>query len=139
MDPANFASHMLPRIEYTQLEAPYSYYVKLDVGYDEFIEKFLEFVSEDCHAISVDDEIIYNSYESKSIRDTILDTIILHKIIDDPNSLFTPFFKKNKGKVILYMMGNTPWFVAIYYKDNFITVETYKSTKYEEMFENNRT
>ena len=133
MDPANFADHMLPKIEYTQLKAPFSYSVDSKPCYDEFCQEFIACVSGDCHAITVNDEILYNSYESKSIRETLQDDMIREKIIENPHSLFVNLFrKKENAHVIIYMLGKTPWFLAVYYHDEMrlLTLEYYKSEEY---------
>ena len=92
-------------------------------------------MSGDCHAITVNDEIIINSYEQKSYRERLIDKGIRDQCIDNPHSLFVELFRKNENAhVILYLFGDTPWFIAVYFRPDFITVEYYKSAKYQERF-----
>jgi hypothetical protein len=133
MDPLNYEKHMLPKIEYNDLKHVNTYSVDCKDSYTEFCEKFLSYVSADCHAISVDDEIVYNSYETKSIRESLQDDMIRSMIIDSPHSLFVKMLRENKNaRVIVYMFGQHPWFVAVYYNSNrrILTMEKYKSKKY---------
>lgn len=107
--------------------------------YTKFKEEFLTYVSADCHAITLDDEIIYNGYKEKSIRETLQEDMIRNMIIDNPHSLFVNIFRRNKdAHVIVYMFGNNPWFVAVYYRSELetLTIEYYKSKKYMERYEN---
>lgn len=138
MDPNNYAAHSLPMIEYEELESSKMYYVLDDLQYTEFQEVFTGYVSGDCHAITYDDEIIYNSYKDLSIKEHIQEDIIRSNIIDDPHaSIFVHLFRKNKrARVILYMFGENPWFMACYYNDNIITTEFYKSKKFTRVFQN---
>ena len=136
MDPANFAEHSLPKIEYIE-KHPSNTYAYLDaVQYKEFQDEILNYVSGDCYAITLDDEILYNSYKEKSVREQLQDDMIRDKIIDDPHRLFVKLFRKNvSARVIVYLFGENPWFVAVYYKPGFLTMEYYKSEKYMEKYE----
>lgn len=137
MDPADFAAHSLPKIEYTEKDTSHAY-GRDRASLSEFYEEFTNYISGDCHAITVDDEIIYNSYEPKTIRETIQDGMIRQQLIANPHSLFINMFRNNKsGRVIVYMYGLTPWFVAVYYNHShqLIYLEYYKSKAYEEAWE----
>lgn len=137
MDPIGYAEQSLPKIEcYEKL--PSKTFAILDtIQYEKFEDEFIEYVGGDCHAIVVNDEIIMNSYKEKSYREQFIDDIIRNNIIDNPHSLFVKLFRENKkAKVILYMFAKeTPWFVAIYYRPGFLTMEYYNSTKYKEKYE----
>jgi len=138
MDPPNFAENKLPKIEYFEMQRPKSYYIEDKKQYHDFKEEFISYVDADCHAIVVDDEILYNSYIEKSVRESIEDDVIRDKITANPHALFVNLFRKEKNaKVIIYMFGKYPWFVAIYYnaERKLIDVEYYKSNAYISRFE----
>jgi hypothetical protein len=116
MDPADFAAHMLPKISYTELYPSNTHYIRITEGYDECCEEFLECVAGDCYAITVDDEILCNFYEPKSVREYLQDNTIRQNIIDCPKALFDTLMKREKNaRVMVYMSEITPWFLAIYY------------------------
>ena len=96
MDPANFAEHNLPKIEYYEMKPSKTYSVKSKSCYADFGDEFVECVSGDCYAITVDDEILYNAYEQKSIRDSLQDDSIRQMIISNPHDLFVKLFRKKK-------------------------------------------
>jgi hypothetical protein len=132
MDPANYSQYSLPKIEYTELDKSQIFYFgnNSDEEYAKFKEMFSDYVSADCHAITCDDEVIYNSYQEKSIRDIIIDDVVRREIIDDPHVFFCPIFRNKKdARVIVYMFGVTPWFMACYYTASIdiMTVEFYRS------------
>ena len=74
-----------------------------------------------------------------NIKQSIQEKIIRGTIIDDPHSsIFVNLIRKKEDtRVIVYMFGDTPWFIAAYYHPgvNMLTVEYYKSLKYELRFE----
>jgi len=136
MDPANYVNHKLPKIEYNDLEHLRTYSLKRCYG--EFCADFKAFVSGDCDAITVDDEILFNNYEPKSLRDSILDDMFRQNIIDNPHNLLVRIIdQKKNAHMILYMCGNTPWFIAVYYNHllRIFTIESYKSQKYIDTYE----
>jgi len=139
MDPINFAEHNLPKIEYTVKDAPKTYNLIDSNDYSKFKGEFITYVSADCHAITLDNEIIYNGYKEKSIRETLQEDMIRNMIIENPHSLFVNIFRKNTdAHVIVYMFSDNPWFVAIYYRSDLetLTIEYYKSKKYMQRYEN---
>jgi hypothetical protein len=138
MDPLNYSEYSLPKIEYTELQKSKTYYFGDPEEYNEFKALFTEYVSADCHAITCDDQVVYNCYQEKLLRDIILDDILRREIIDDPHVLFCPILRNKKdARVIVYLFGDTPWFMACYYTASIdiMTVEYYKSEKYSERFE----
>jgi hypothetical protein len=77
---------------------------------------------------------MYNSYETKSIRDSLQDNIIRQSIISNPHQLFVELFRKEKdARVMVYMFGNKPWFLGVYYRANLqmLTLEYYKSEEFD--------
>ena len=139
MDPIGFAEHSLPKIEYTEKRRSQTYAMYDPEQYQEFKLTFLTHILVDCHAITLDDEIIYNVYGKKSIREKIQEDLIRDRISRDPDQLFThnALRYKKSFRVIIYLSEKFPWFVAIYYtaRLDMLTVEYYKSEKYHEMYE----
>jgi hypothetical protein len=88
-------------------------------SYDYFLNKFKEIVSSDCWSVVVDNQIIFNSYEPKSIRDKLLDNIVKDYIIENPHSIFYELFRNKKdSKIVVYMMQVNTWFMVINYSAN---------------------
>lgn len=133
MDPVDYAIHSLPKIEYTEKLPSVTYAIIDREQYNEFKDDFISYISGDCYAITLNDEIIFNMYKEQLVRDDYLDEMIREKIIDTPDVLFNKIFRKNESaRVIVYMSGEDPYFVAVYYtpKYQIITVEYYKSGRY---------
>ena len=123
----------LPPIEYN-VKRPSVVY---SIENNEFIERIKEFIVGDCCAIVIDNEIIFNSYEPKSIKDKIQDNIIRHEIMKYPYTLCSDMIKKNRnGKIIIYMYDDFPWFVVINYDANnkVLKFDYYKSNKYMDKY-----
>ena len=131
----------LPRIDYTAMNTPTKCYSLDDtIQYQELQEIISEHIEGDCHAVTVNDEILYNSYEPKSKRAQILDSLVRNEIIENVHtSLFVELIRNNQdGKVVLYMFGtNATWFMVIYYSDirKLFTVEYYKTIGYDKLIE----
>lgn len=132
----------LPEIEYIEKAPSKTYYVAgRSASYSEFCKEFTEIVGADCHAITIDDEIIYNSYKPTSVRARLLDGIVRSSIIEYPHTLFVNIFRKGQdARVVVYMFSvDCPWFVVVKYTANqeTLTVEYYKSQKYVDRFVHN--
>jgi hypothetical protein len=122
MDPLNYAQYNLPKIEYFAKKKPITCFL------DEAIEIFQEY-ARSCDAVTVDDEVIYNSY-SKTAREFIQEDAILITILNDTERFFRKIMETPKSfRMMLYMKDTEQWFIGIYYNldtDMFI-VEFYKS------------
>ena len=125
MDPSGYAEHSLPKIEYIQKHPSVTFALNDRQQYNEFRDEISLYFSGDCWAITINDEILYNAYEEKSVKAQIQDEIVRGKIIENPLILL-----RKAGRVIIYLFGDTPWFVAIHYENDIATVEYYKSTSY---------
>jgi len=133
----------LPKINYTPMNNPSSasqkcYSVDDSIQYRELQEIISEHVEGDCHAVTINGEILYNSYEPKSPRNKILDTLVRNQISENVHtSLFVELFRKNKhGKIVLYMFGTeATWFLIAYYNPitNLITLEYSKTAGYDKL------
>jgi hypothetical protein len=127
----------LPKIEYNEKRIPMSYLVSNKHHYDDFLGRIEEIVSGDCTALVANDEIIFNSYEPKSIKAHIEENIVKHEVRNYPHSLFAQMIEQKKdGKVTFYMYGNTPWFTVVTYSSdtNVLLVKYYKSLKYMNIY-----
>lgn len=131
----------LPKIDYTAMDTPSKCYsLNDDLQYKELKENISEHIEGDCWAVTVNDEILYNSYEPKSPRDKILDSLVRNEITENIHgSLFVELIRsKQDGKIVLYMFGiNATWFMVIYYSAvrELFTVEYYKTPRYDKLIE----
>jgi hypothetical protein len=88
-------------------------------SYDNFLNIFKELVSADCWALVVDDQMIFNSYQPKSLRNKLLDKIVRDYIIENPHSIFCELFRNKKNsKIVVYMFQVNTWFMVIDYLAN---------------------
>jgi hypothetical protein len=131
----------LPKIDYTAMDIPSkSYSLNDNLQYKELQENISEHIEGDCWAVTVNGEILYNSYEPKSYRNKILDSLVRNEITENIHgSLFVELIRNNKdGKVVLYMFGiQATWFMVIYYSavKELFTVEYYKTPRYDKLIE----
>ena len=131
----------LPKIDYTAMDTPSKCYSLNDnLQYKELQEIISEHVEGDCWAVTVNDEILYSSYEPKSKREQILDSLVRKEITENVHSsLFVELFRaKQDGKVVLYMFGiHATWFMIIYYSAarELFTVEYNKTPGYDRLVE----
>ena len=89
----------------------------LDKNYKEFIDFFKSYVSADCWSIVANDEVLFNSYQNKSLKEKINDHIVRDSIINNPHStIFCNLFRMNKDfNVIIYMFGLDSFSIHINY------------------------
>jgi len=130
--------NFLPKIEYIPKRSSSEYVVINKNNYDEFLERIEEILIGDVWAITVDNEIIFNYYEPKSIKEKIQDNIIRHEVSQYPHLLFTNMIDQGKdGKIIFYLFGQWPWYVVINYDSGFkrFKVDYFKSYKYIEKYD----
>jgi hypothetical protein len=64
------------------------FYINDRISYERLQEIITEYVEADCWAVTVNNEIIFCSFDNhfKSMRDIILDDIIRKQIIEEPHS-----------------------------------------------------
>lgn len=128
----------LPAIEYIKKRSSMTYSIHDKIQYDEFLERLNEVLVGDCSAVTVNDEIIFNHYRPKSVKETIQDNIIRNEIATNPHTLFVDMYKSNKdGKTTIYMFRETPWFIIINYNNDLklLKIDYYKSTKFIQEYE----
>jgi hypothetical protein len=83
------------------------------------LEKLIQnFVGEDCWGLTIDDEVLFNNYQKKSIRNIVLDNVVRERIIDNPHvNLLVHIFRGNRdARIRIYMFGGQPWTVNIDFK-----------------------
>jgi hypothetical protein len=131
----------LPKIDYTAMDTPSKCYsLNDDLQYKELQEIISEHIEGDCWAVTINDEILYNSYEPKSPRDKILDSLVRNELTENIHrSLFVELIRvRQDGKVVLYMFGtHATWFMVIYYSAirELFTVEYYKTLGYDKLID----
>ena len=108
MDPLNYAQYNLPKIEYIEKKKSITCYL------DEVIGIFEEYARR-CDAVTLDDEVIYNSY-SKTAREFVQEDAILITILNDTERFFHKIMETPKSfRMMLYMRDPEQWFIGIYY------------------------
>ena len=118
MDPAGYDTQFLPRIQYGDRGPPKIYNIKEGAlsQYSEFLDHFTWYLENKCWAIAVNDEILYNGYIERTFRETILENMIIDKLHQNPESLFSDIKEKRKDvKIVLYMGGYEPYFVILHH------------------------
>jgi hypothetical protein len=79
----------LPPIEFILMQPSYSVDIRNPEAYHgEFLKEFAENISADSWALTVDDEIIFNEYVEKSIKERIMEGVLRNRIADEPHQLF---------------------------------------------------
>jgi len=95
------------------------YAPNLDSESYEQLEKLIQtFVGADCWAVTVNNQVLFNSYYKKNIRNYILDDMVRDRIIENPhaNLLVYLFRRKVDTRIRLYMFGGHTWTVNIDFK-----------------------
>lgn len=139
MDPANYSEHSLPKIKYEHLARMNTYDLDDPESYDELKNDFISYAP-NCCAITYDDEIIYNVYKKLTIREHVLEDMIRDTICDEPEYIFLRLFKKNEScRIILYMFGDNPWFMAYYYDPELNIIRQERYAKYGIRTQSNET
>lgn len=129
----------LPKIEYNEKRQSTTYSVVNKTDYENFLGRLKELLVGDCWAVVVDNEIIFNTYEPKSINAQIQENIIRREISNYPHTLFSNMLKQKKNcQYVLYMYGYETWYVIINYIANTdsLKVDYYKSQKYIAKYNN---
>ncbi len=86
--------------------------------YELLCKLITDYVSADCWAFTVDDEIIFNNYETKEkICDYLQEQLFRKAIIENVHSnILLNIRKRNKDSIIeIYMFQSTPWKIQITY------------------------
>jgi hypothetical protein len=98
-------------------------------NYDNLCELISEIVDGDCWAVTVGDEILFNSYDPNiSVKDNILNSIIRRAIIDNPHvTILCDINRKKLDTTIkIYMFGNDSWSLVIKYSQGVYNTSYFK-------------
>jgi len=89
-------------------------------SYQQFQKIIQDFVGADCWALTVDDNIVFNSFpeNENDIRTEITDDLIRDKIIENPHgSLLVHLIRRNRNaRIRIYMFCSYSWTMNIDYK-----------------------
>ena len=95
--------------------------IKSTYNMNDLYEMIKEYVGADCWAMTVNDEILWNSYNENSMtfKDLILESSIRSIVIDNPHTLFCKIFhRRTPAKIVIYMFGSDSWGIIINYDGN---------------------
>lgn len=95
----------------------------------ELLEKLLvDFIGADCHAMTFNNDVLFNAYPSEvysdvfegDIRKDMIGDVIRDRIVDDiRGNLFTYIFnrssKKKSASICIYMFQVEPWMIEVTY------------------------
>jgi len=89
----------------------------------QLFEIIKESVNGSCTAITVNEEIIYNSYDPTRIPSRVLtEDIYREQFAKNPHLLVLPY---EKLKIMIYMFYNTPWCIIITFSEGYYKIECY--------------
>ena len=121
----------LPYILHRESQPQEIYRVLISEEYEAFLAILKEYLEGDCWALTVDKEVIFNTYRELTVKQQLESYILRDKLVDCPHLLFVEMMKKEEnGHVVLYMHGtNTRW-LDIRYDGfgNYFTVNYYSSS-----------
>lgn len=105
------------------------YHTEVGHEYEQFLDEFEDHLGADCWALTVNEEIIINSYhEHRPLREKLMDKIIRDAILGEPHSLFVNINRSHVNtRIIVYMFQRDPWFLVIDYDP---AAKTYTTNKY---------
>jgi hypothetical protein len=114
---------MLPKVEHPyepEIDGVKKEYDDEDKNsYEAFQNMLKDFISADCWAVTVDDEIIFSGYldPSKSIRSFIEEAVIRDKILEDPHANLLVYLhrRKSNARIRIYMFYTSSWTINIDY------------------------
>ena len=91
------------------------YDIHIDTNYIDLMEAVKEYIEADCHAVVMDDEVVYNIYNQLSYRQRILEYTVRSQLIEDPHRhLFSPLLRQNRDfRVEIFMFQTNPWKIVI--------------------------
>ena len=93
------------------------YDIHIDANYSELTEAVKEYIEADCHAVVMDEEVVYNIYSTNNLsyRQRILEYTVRSQLMEDPHRhLFCPLLRQNKDFCIeIFMFQTNPWKIVI--------------------------
>lgn len=95
-------------------------------NYINFIQQLENYIGGDCWAIVVNGNIIFNSYEDKSIREQIIDENIRTEIMNGIHyNIFANFFREEKDAVMnIYMFCKESYCINVHFEINYSETES---------------
>jgi hypothetical protein len=74
-----------------------------------------ELIQADCHAVKIDDEIVFSTYQELTHRERILEYMIREQLMDNTHRhLFAPLLRKDQSFAIeIYLFQNHPWKIVV--------------------------
>lgn len=123
----------LPQIEYYEKRNPSWYSMSCSLQREECANRLTEILVGDSWAVDVNGNVLFNLYEEKSLRDTIIDKLVRDKVTSNPFCMLNDVMNKTRnGRINIYMGGHIPWFVVCWYNHDIkiMIIEYYKSAKY---------
>jgi len=74
-----------------------------------------EFIRGNCHAVKIDDEIVFSTYQELTHRERILEYMIRDQLMENPHHyLFAPLLRKNQCfSIEIYLFKNHPWEIVV--------------------------
>lgn len=117
---------MLPKVDLvydTEIDdIKKEYFFSNTQSYQELQNMIKDYVGADCWAITVNDEIVFNSYldNSKHIRRFIEEDVIRDKILEDPHGNLLVYIHRRKAnaRIRIYMLNIYSWTINIDYVFN---------------------
>ena len=105
--------------------------------YEKLIVITQDLIDADCHAIVVNEEVLYNSYSPKPLKEKIIEDLIRTRLSEQIHkSVFSSFLRsKNKNQMKIYMFGEFPFCVIIDFSKTFI-LSASMSESYKKRFLN---
>jgi hypothetical protein len=117
---------MLPKVEHpyepeTNIvnDVKKEYDLNDKIIYEDFQNMIKGFISADCWGVTVDDEVVFDSYldNSKSFRSFIEEDVIRDKILEDPHGSLLVYLhrRRTNSRIRIYMFYEDCWTMNIDY------------------------
>jgi hypothetical protein len=97
--------------------------------YESLCDLISDLVAADCWAVTINDEILFNSYNrDMPIKKHIKEELIRDKIIKNPHTAILMHINRKQTNFIIkiYMFGQSCWCSSIVYSDGIYSVKFYK-------------
>lgn len=104
-------AHEVPLVEEDCIKETYDF----ETEYISLVEAVKEYIEADCHAVVLDGEVLYNTYQKLFYRQSILEYVIREQLMNDPHRhLFAPLFRQQKNFTIeIFMFKTDSWKIVI--------------------------
>src|SRR6185437_2505466 len=87
---------------------------------DEIDAVLSDYLSADCWALVVNDEVIYNAYVDKTVKENVMEDVMRSHIIKNPHAtMLCSLYRQSRDFVVrLFMFGTESWEVRLSYSVN---------------------